>query len=60
VQRTDWYLLDYDGTLVHHTPLPETAILPENMSDIIIKLVDNPQTKIFIITGRAEEILINF
>jgi trehalose 6-phosphate synthase/phosphatase len=46
-------LLDYDGTLVHHTPLPETAILPENMSDIIIKLVDNPQTKIFIITGRG-------
>jgi len=46
-------LLDYDGTLVKHTPLPETAILPEHMSDIIIKLVDNPQTKIFIITGRG-------
>jgi len=46
-------LLDYDGTLVNHTPLPETAILPEHMSDIIIKLVDNPQTKIFIITGRG-------
>ena len=46
-------LLDYDGTLVNHTPLPETAILPEHMSDIIIKLVDYPQTKIFIITGRG-------
>jgi trehalose 6-phosphate synthase/phosphatase len=46
-------LLDYDGTLVNHTPLPETAILPEHMSDIILKLVDNPQTKIFIITGRG-------
>ena len=46
-------LLDYDGTLVHHTPVPDTASLPEHMSDIIIKLVDNPQTKIFIITGRS-------
>jgi trehalose 6-phosphate synthase/phosphatase len=46
-------LLDYDGTLVNHTTLPETAILPEHISDIIIKLVDNPQTKIFIITGRG-------
>jgi len=22
VQRTDWYCLIYDGTLVDHTPLP--------------------------------------
>ena len=46
-------LLDYDGTLVNHTSLPETAILPEDITDIIIKMVDVPQTKIFIITGRG-------
>jgi trehalose 6-phosphate synthase/phosphatase len=46
-------LLDYDGTLVNHTPLPDTAILPEHMSEIIIKMVGDPQTKIFIITGRS-------
>lgn len=46
-------LLDYDGTLVNHTPIPESASLPEHMSDIIIKLVDIPRTKIFIVTGRT-------
>jgi trehalose 6-phosphate synthase/phosphatase len=46
-------LLDYDGTLVNHTPIPDSARLPEQMSDIIIKLVDNPRTEIYVITGRS-------
>ena len=46
-------LLDYDGTLVNYTTLPDTAKLPENISDIINKLTENPHTKVFIITGRG-------
>lgn len=45
-------LLDYDGTLVNYVKLPETAILPDYIFDILFSLHDNPQTKIFIITGR--------
>lgn len=48
-------LLDYDGTLVDYTSLPGTAKLPENLSDIINRFVDDPKTKIFIITGRGHE-----
>jgi trehalose 6-phosphate synthase/phosphatase len=48
-------LLDYDGTLVNHTAVPHTAILPEDITDIIIKLADDPKTKLFIITGRGHE-----
>jgi trehalose 6-phosphate synthase/phosphatase len=46
-------LLDYDGTLVSHTSFPDTASLPEDIADIILKLVQNPLTKIFIISGRG-------
>jgi trehalose 6-phosphate synthase/phosphatase len=46
-------LLDYDGTLVDYTALPDTAKLPENLSDILNKLIDDPGTKVFIITGRG-------
>ena len=46
-------LLDYDGTLVNYTPLPDTARLSEHLSDILIKLVGTPQTEVFIITGRG-------
>ena len=45
-------LLDYDGTLVNYVTFPETAILPDYIFDILFNLHDNPQTKIFIITGR--------
>ncbi len=48
-------LLDYDGTLVKHTAIPDMAKLPAEISDIIRKLVHNPQTEIFIITGRGHE-----
>jgi trehalose 6-phosphate synthase/phosphatase len=46
-------LLDYDGTLVDYTALPDTAKLPENLSDILNKLIDDSRTNVFIITGRG-------
>lgn len=46
-------LLDYDGTLVDYTTLPDTATLPENLSEILNRLIGDPKTKIFIITGRG-------
>jgi trehalose 6-phosphate synthase/phosphatase len=46
-------LLDYDGTLVNYAPVPETAKLSEHIYDILIKLVGNPHTEAFIITGRG-------
>lgn len=47
-------LLDYDGTLVKYEAKPDSAILPEHIFDILLKMVDNPETKIFIITGRGQ------
>lgn len=56
-------LLDYDGTLVEYTTMPETAELPENLSKILVRLIENPQTNFFIITGRGhkdiDKLLIN-
>lgn len=46
-------LLDYDGTLVNYTPIPDSARLSEHLFDILIKLVDTPHTEVFIITGRG-------
>lgn len=46
-------LLDYDGTLVSYTLIPGTNRLSEDISDILIKLADDPKTEIFIITGRG-------
>jgi trehalose 6-phosphate synthase/phosphatase len=48
-------LLDYDGTLVKLTGIPDSAKLPEQITDIVRKLVDYPQTEIYIITGRSHE-----
>lgn len=48
-------LLDYDGTLVKHTSIPGSAVLPDRMTDIILKLVDSSRTKVIIITGRSHE-----
>lgn len=45
-------LLDYDGTLVNYVALPESAKLPQYIFDILFNLHDDPQTRIFIITGR--------
>jgi trehalose 6-phosphate synthase/phosphatase len=46
-------LLDYDGTLVNHTPIPYTDRLSAHLFDILTKIVDTPQTELFIITGRS-------
>jgi trehalose 6-phosphate synthase/phosphatase len=46
-------LLDYDGTLVNYTPIPGTAKLSEDLCDILMQLVGNPQIHLFIITGRG-------
>jgi trehalose 6-phosphate synthase/phosphatase len=48
-------LLDYDGTLVNYELIPDNARLPEHLNDILIKLIDKPQTKIFIISGRSHQ-----
>jgi trehalose 6-phosphate synthase/phosphatase len=48
-------LLDYDGTLVNFTSIPDTAILTEEITLIIRKLVRNPNTELFIITGRSHD-----
>jgi trehalose 6-phosphate synthase/phosphatase len=56
-------LLDYDGTLVDYTTLPETAKLPELLAEILVRLIHDPQTSVFIVTGRGhndiDKLLIN-
>jgi len=46
-------LLDYDGTLVDYTPVPETDLLPEQTFDILKKIIDSRRSEVFIITGRS-------
>jgi trehalose 6-phosphate synthase/phosphatase len=46
-------LLDYDGTLVNHELIPENAILPDHLDDILIRLIHKQQTNVFIISGRG-------
>jgi trehalose 6-phosphate synthase/phosphatase len=48
-------LLDYDGTLVNYELIPDNARLPEHLADILIQLIDKPQTKVFIISGRSHK-----
>ncbi|MFA4853234.1 MAG: trehalose-phosphatase [Bacteroidales bacterium] len=48
-------LLDYDGTLVDYCPIPEKAIPSEKLLNILIKLVNKPQTKVIIISGRGHQ-----
>lgn len=48
-------LLDYDGTLVDHASIPDKARPSEHLLDILIKLVDKPQTKVIIISGRGRQ-----
>ncbi len=45
-------LLDYDGTLVDFSPIPEKAIPSEELVDILKKLENNPKTTVIIISGR--------
>jgi len=48
-------LLDYDGTLVDFSPLPERAIPSEKLLDVLVKLIEKPQTKVIIISGRTHQ-----
>lgn len=48
-------LLDYDGTLVNLTPLPDTAHLPAPMSELIRRLEGVKGNHVYIITGRGYE-----
>jgi trehalose 6-phosphate synthase/phosphatase len=48
-------LLDYDGTLVKYDPVPDNAKLPERLINILISLINKPQIKVFIISGRGYE-----
>jgi len=50
--RNKLVLLDYDGTLVNIELVPDKAKLPVDLTDILIKLIDKPRTKVFIISGR--------
>jgi trehalose 6-phosphate synthase/phosphatase len=46
-------LLDYDGTLVDFTSVPEEARPGKTILNILNKLISKPGTKIVIITGRS-------
>ncbi|MCC7026567.1 MAG: trehalose-phosphatase [Saprospiraceae bacterium] len=48
-------LLDYDGTLVNFSPLPEEAVPSQKILNLLLKLVKQPKSKIVIITGRSHE-----
>jgi trehalose 6-phosphate synthase/phosphatase len=48
-------LLDYDGTLVNHTSVPDVTRLSEHLFDILIKIVGTPHTELIIITGRSHK-----
>jgi trehalose 6-phosphate synthase/phosphatase len=45
-------LLDYDGTLVNYELIPANAKLSEQLNEILIKLLDQPNIKVIIISGR--------
>ena len=48
-------LLDYDGTLVNYELIPDNARLPLHMGDILEKLIEKPNNKVFIISGRSHK-----
>lgn len=46
-------LLDYDGTLVAHTPIPAEAIPSKHLLNLLFQLNNKTSTKTVIITGRG-------
>jgi trehalose 6-phosphate synthase/phosphatase len=46
-------LLDYDGTLTTIVELPDQALPPKELFGILVKLDEDPGTKVVIITGRG-------
>jgi len=53
-------LLDYDGTLVDYNRNPSDAKPSDKLSGILKKLVENPKTKVMIISGRGHQDLERF
>jgi|WetSurMetagenome_2_1015567.scaffolds.fasta_scaffold188949_2 trehalose 6-phosphate synthase/phosphatase len=51
--RNKIILLDYDGTLVNYDLIPKNAKLSEQLNEILIKLIEKPQLKVIIISGRG-------
>ena len=47
-------LLDYDGTLVDFTPVPEDAVPSAELKDILLRISSTPNTKLIIISGRSQ------
>lgn len=48
-------LLDYDGTLVDFTPVPEDAVPSIELKDILLRISSTPNTKLIIISGRNQK-----
>jgi len=48
-------LLDYDGTLVDFTPVPEDAVPSFELLDILRKIDSTPYTKLIVISGRNQK-----
>lgn len=48
-------LLDYDGTLVDFVSLPERAVPQERLLCILTSLLNTPQAKVVVITGRSQQ-----
>lgn len=48
-------LLDYDGTLVNFTAVPENAKPPAHLLEVLTTLSTRPHTKVIIITGRGHK-----
>lgn len=48
-------LLDYDGTLVDFTPMPEDAAPSPELLDILRKIDSTPNTKLIVISGRNQK-----
>jgi trehalose 6-phosphate synthase/phosphatase len=46
-------LLDYDGTLVNYESVPDKAKLTKQINNILINIIQNPYTRVIIITGRG-------
>lgn len=48
-------LLDYDGTLVNYEILPDNATPSTQMLDVLEGLINDPETKVIILTGREHQ-----
>ncbi|RPI82286.1 MAG: trehalose-phosphatase [Chloroflexi bacterium] len=47
-----WFFLDYDGTLANFAPTPDHVLLDTEIVDLLSRLVERPDTRVSIISGR--------